>query len=356
MKIIKTILLCSILLSANQSLIQKAKSLGLAAIPQDKKELAKIIDPKGVITPQRVELGKQLFFDPRLSQSGLISCNWCHNLGLGGVDGISVAIGHKWAKNPHAINSPTVYNAVFAKRQFWDGRSLSLEDQAKGPMQAQPEMAISPEVLKARILAIPDYVKAFKAAYGEKTKIDLEKVASTIAIFERTLVTPSRFDDFLNGDNSALNHDEQAGLEIFLDKGCVACHQGIALGGELRPFELAAKYKFRDVGDFLKKDMMVKVPTLRNVTLTAPYFHNGQVWNIEEAIEEMGRVQVGYHANKNATSAKDLNLKLMPITFKEGEVKKIAKFFKALEGRMPKIDYPQLPRTQVDILNPKKKL
>jgi len=350
MKIIKTILLSSIILSANQALIEKAKSLGLVAIPQDKKELSKIIDPKGVITPQRVELGKKLFFDPRLSESGLINCNWCHNLGLGGVDGISTAIGHKWTKNPHAINSPTVYNAVFAKRQFWDGRSLSLEDQAKGPMQAAPEMAISPETLKKRILAIPDYVKAFKNAYGENTKIDLDKVASTIAIFERTLVTPSRFDDFLNGDDSALNYDEQRGLELFLNKGCVACHQGIALGGELRPFELAAKYKFRDVGDFLKKDMMVKVPTLRNITLTAPYFHNGQVWKIEDAIKEMGRVQVGYQVNKNATSVKNLDLKLMPITFKKGEVKKIAKFFKALEGKMPKIEYPQLPKTQTPIL------
>jgi len=350
MKIIKTILLSSIILSANQALIEKAKSLGLVAIPQDKKELSKIIDPKGVITPQRVELGKQLFFDPRLSQSGLISCNWCHNLGLGGVDGISTAIGHKWAKNPHGLNSPTVYNAVLAKRQFWDGRSLTLEDQAKGPMQAKPEMAITKETLKKRILAIPGYVKAFKNAYGENTNIDLDKVASTIAIFERTLVTPSRFDDFLNGDDSALNDEEQRGLELFLDKGCVACHQGIAMGGELRPFELAGKYKFRDVGDFLKKDMMVKVPTLRNVTLTAPYFHNGQVWKIEEAIEEMGRIQVGYHVNKNATSAKDLDLKLMPITFKDGEIDKIAKFFKTLEGRMPKIDHPQLPKTQTPIL------
>ncbi len=354
MKIIKTILLSSILLSANQSLIERAKSLGLVAIPQDKKELEKIIDPNGVITSKRVELGKQLFFDPRLSESGLISCNWCHNLGLGGVDGIPTAIGHKWTKNPHALNSPTVYNAVLAKRQFWDGRSLSLEDQAKGPIEAKPEMAISPETLKERILAIPDYVNAFKDAYGEDTKIDLDKIASTIAIFERTLVTPSRFDDFLNGDSSALNYEEQKGLELFLDKGCVACHQGIALGGELRPFELAEKYKFRDVGDFLKKDMMVKVPTLRNITLTAPYFHNGQIWKLEEAIEEMGRIQIGYHVNKNATSAKDLNLKLIPIRFREGEIQKIVQFFEALEGRMPKIDYPQLPRTKVDILNPKR--
>jgi len=327
-------------------LIEKAKSLGLKAIPQDKQELSKIIDPKGVITPQRVELGKKLYFDPRLSKSSLISCNWCHNLGLGGVDGVSTAIGHSWAKNPHALNSPTVYNAVLAKRQFWDGRSLTLEDQAKGPIQAQPEMAISQKMLEERILSIPQYVDEFKSAYGTDVKIDLDSIASTIAIFERTLVTPSRFDDFLNGDESALNKDEQDGLNIFLDKGCVACHQGMALGGELRPFELAGKYKFRDVGDFLKDDMMVKVPTLRNITLTAPYFHNGQVWKLSEAIKEMGRIQVGYKANMNATSKEDLNLKIMPIVFKDNEIEKIMKFFKALEGRKPKVEYPQLPRSE----------
>jgi len=346
MKSIKLILLFSISLSANNILIEKAKSLGLRAIPQDKKELSKIIDPEGVITPKRVELGKKLYFDPRLSKSSLISCNWCHNLGLGGVDGVSVATGHSWRKNPHALNSPTVYNAVFAKRQFWDGRSLTLEDQAKGPIQAPPEMAISPKMLKERILSIPEYVKEFQDAYGKDVKIDLESVATTIGIFERTLVTPSRFDDFLNGDESAMNKEEQEGLEIFLNKGCVACHQGIALGGELRPFELAGEYKFRHIGDFLKKDMMVKVPTLRNITLTAPYFHNGQVWDLAEAIKEMGRIQVGYRANMNATSKEDLHLKLMPITFKDQEIDKIIKFFKTLDGRKPKVDYPQLPRSR----------
>jgi len=355
MKIIKIILLVSISLSANANLIEKAKSLGLRAIPQNQQALAKIIDPEGVLTPERIELGKKLYFDPRLSKSSLISCNWCHNLGLAGVDGVSTAIGHSWTKNPHALNSPTVYNAVLAKRQFWDGRSSTLEEQAKGPIQAQPEMAISAEMLKERITSIPEYVEEFKEAYDENVTIDLESIASTIAIFERTLVTPSRFDDFLNGDITALDKEEQEGLEIFLDKGCVACHQGMALGGELRPFELAGKYKFRDVGDFLKKDMMVKVPTLRNITLTAPYFHNGQVWELSEAIKEMGRIQVGYRANMNARSKEELDLKLIPIVFKEHEIEKIIKFFKTLDGRKPKIDYPQLPRSQKSTPHPEEK-
>jgi len=345
MKIIKIILLFSSInaLSANNALIERAKSLGLKAIPKDKKELAKVIDPEGIMSPQGIELGKKLYFDPRLSKSSLISCNWCHNLGLGGADRVSIAVGHKWTKNPHGLNSPTVYNAVLAKRQFWDGRSLTLEDQVKGPLQAEAEMAISPELLRERILAIPEYVKDFKDTYGEDVKINLDSVALAIATFERTLVTPSRFDDFLNGDVSALNRDEQDGLKIFLDKGCVTCHQGMAMGGELRPFELVAKYKFRDVGNFLVKDKMVKVPTLRNITLTAPYFHNGQIWSLKEAIKEMGRVQVSYKVNLNATNVTDLDLKFMPITFKDKEIDKIIKFFKALEGRKPKIKYPTLP-------------
>jgi cytochrome c peroxidase len=207
-------------------------------------------------------------------------------------------------------------------------------------------MAISPHLLAKRILSIPEYVKDFKDAYGGDVKINIDTVANAIATFERTLVTPSRFDDFLNGDHAALNKDEQDGLEVFLDKGCVSCHQGIALGGELRPFELVEKYKFNNIGDFLKPGMMVKVPTLRNITLTAPYFHNGQISELSEAIKEMGRIQVAYRVNKNATNVKDLNLELMPIKFKNKEVEKIMSFFQALNGRKPKINYHQLPPSQ----------
>jgi len=333
------------------SLIEKATTAGLKPIPNDTNALLKITDPKGVITPQRVELGKKLYFDTRVSKSGLISCNWCHNLGLGGVDGVPKAIGHKWESNPHHLNSPTVYNAVFAKKQFWDGRSDSLEDQAEGPIQAGVEMAIDHKVLAKRINSIPEYVSEFKEAYGENININLKSIAQSIAIFERTLVTPSRYDDFLNGDKDALTQSEKEGLETFIDKGCVTCHNDISLGGAMKPFELNNKYKFRDVGDFVKNNKMIKVPTLRNITETAPYFHNGQIWDLHEVIKEMGNVQVGYKVAKDKVTNR-LSVDIMPITLNDKDIDKIIVFFKALKGRKPQITYPQLPESRVDTPRP----
>ncbi|SFV63917.1 Cytochrome c551 peroxidase [hydrothermal vent metagenome] len=353
MKLINILLLSSITSSliANTSLIDYAKKAGLKPIPTDKKELNKIIDPKKVITPQRVELGKRLYFDPRVSKSGLISCNWCHNLGLGGVDGVPKAIGHKWSPNPHYLNSPTVYNAVFFKRQFWNGRSDSLEDQAQGPIQAGVEMAMDHKLLAERINSIPEYVNEFKKAYDKNTKIDLKTIASAIATFERTLVTPSRYDDFLNGDEKALNRQEQKGLKTFIDKGCVTCHNDIALGGSMKPFELNEKYKFRDVGDFVANNKLVKVPTLRNITETAPYFHNGQIWDLRKAIKEMGNVQVGYKVN-GAKQDNSLSVKIMPISLTEKDVDNILAFFKSLKGKKPIIIYPQLPESSINTPKP----
>lgn len=346
-KLITLSILSSTLLfsSSAQSLIEKAKKNNLAPIPSDKKELLKIIDPKGVLTSKRVELGKMLYFEPRLSKSSLISCNWCHNLALGGVDGVPKAIGHHWSGNPRHINSPTVYNAVFAKRQFWDGRSPSLEDQAMGPIQAGVEMAAPAKLVVDRIKSIPEYVKLFQEAYGKKVKIDFKKITSTIAIYERTLVTPSRYDKFLNGDKKALSKKEQEGLNIFIDKGCVTCHNGIALGGDMKPFQLRAKYKYVKVGGFEGDgNKMVKVPTLRNITETAPYFHNGMIWDIKDAIKEMGHIQVGYKVDNNKKD-NHLNLEIMPISLNDKEVDKIASFFNSLEGKKPKILFPMLPKS-----------
>jgi len=308
-----------------EDLIKKATDAGLKPIPAKQEELLKITDPKGELTPQKIELGKKLYFDPRLSKSNLISCNTCHNLGLGGVDIVPAAIGHKWTANPHHLNSPTVYNAVFNKAQFWDGRSPHLADQAQGPIQAGPEMAAPKELVVERITSIPAYIEEFKTAYGNDVNISFEKIADTIALFEHTLVTPSRFDDFLNGKADALSDDEKAGLKLFIDKGCVSCHNDIALGGSMQPFQVVKKYQFANVGDF-KGDVkgMVRTPTLRNIAQTAPYFHNGQIWTLEEAVKEMGSVQLGLEINdKEATS--------------------IALFLKALTGEKPQIIYPMLP-------------
>jgi len=338
--------------SASLSLEEKAKKNGLIPIPNSKTELLKMIDPKGVITPQRVELGKMLYFEPRLSKSSLISCNWCHNLGLGGVDGVPKAIGHQWTGNPMHLNSPTVYNAVFAKRQFWDGRSPDLEDQAGGPIQAGPEMAAPQGLVVDRIKSIPEYITLFKKAYGEKVKIDFKKIASTIAIFERTLVTPSRYDDFLNGKKDALSKKEKEGLELFIDKGCITCHKGVALGGDMQPFELRDKYKYRDTGGFKGNiNKMVKVPTLRNITQTAPYFHNGMIWSLKDAVKEMSNVQVGFKiANKDRKGK--ISIEILPIKLTKSDVDKIVLFFNALDGKKPKIEYPQLPISRIDTPKP----
>ena len=324
-KLVGVTIVASSFLFGAASVADMAKSKGLMAIPTNKAELAKLIDPNGTITDARVELGKRLYFEPRLSKSGIISCNTCHNLGLGGADGVEAAVGHKWTANPHHLNSPTVYNSAFFKAQFWDGRSPHLEDQAQGPMQAGPEMAAPKALVEERINSIPAYVAEFKKAYGDAVKVDFETITATIGIFERTLVTPARFDDFLNGKADALSAAEQEGLKVFLDKGCANCHTGIALGGTMQPFGLAAKYKFTDVGDF-KGDAkgMVKTPTLRNITETAPYFHNGAIWKLADAVKEMGSVQLG-------------------IKISDDEAMKIVTFLGALEGRKPDISYPQFP-------------
>lgn len=315
----------SVSLSASEALIKKAKEAGLKPIPNEISELLKVIDnPKNRLTKEKIELGKKLYFDPRLSKSGLISCNTCHNLALGGDDNVAVATGHKWRPNPHHLNSPTVYNAVFNKVQFWDGRSPNLEDQATGPIQAPPEMDMKAKNAVKVVTSIPEYKKAFKEVFPEE-EITLKTIGKAIGAFERTLVTPSRFDKFLLGDSKALTKSEKEGLKTFIDVGCASCHNGIALGGTMQPFPVVGKYKYADIGDFKgDKNGMVKVPTLRNILETAPYFHNGATYDIKEAIAIMGETQLGKKLTKK-------------------EINKIATFFNSLTGEKPKIEYPLLP-------------
>ncbi len=304
----------------------KAKALdhGLQPIPASKADLQKVT---GKLDKKKVELGKKLFFDPRLSKSGIISCNTCHNLATGGTDGVSAAIGHGWTANPHHLNSPTVYNAVFNTVQMWDGRFSNLEEQAKSPIQAAPEMAAAPELVVNRLKSIPDYVAEFGDVFGSKKgPVTFDNVAKAIAAFEATLVTPSRFDDFLSGKKRALNAIEQRGLDLFIEKGCVSCHTGMGVGGSMmQPFPVVNDYKYANVGDFKgNKDGEVRVPTLRNINRTAPYLHNGAVWSLDEAIRIMGWNQLGIKLTNEETS-------------------KIAAFLRALDGRLPEIIYPVLP-------------
>lgn len=241
-------------------------------------------------------------------------------------------MGHKWTANPHHLNSPTVFNSVFNTTQFWDGRAGTLADQAKGPIEAEPEMATPAKLAVERISSMPEYVSEFKKIYG---KVSFDNIADAIANFERTLITPnSRFDQFLNGETRALSQDEQKGLKLFIEKGCTSCHNGVNLGGSMQAFEVAGKYKFASLGDFKgDKDGLVKTPTLRNVAETAPYFHNGAIWKLTDAIKEMGSIQLG-------------------IEISEAEAKSIEKFLLTLSGKKPAITYPQLPASMQNTPKP----
>jgi len=322
-------------LFADAELIKSAKDFGLEPLPKDAAELTAALNKINVkpmdVTPEKINLGKMLYFEPRLSKSSIISCNTCHNLAAGGVDGVPASTGHAWAPNPHHVNAPTTLNSVLNSAQFWDGRAADLAAQAQGPMVAEPEMASTPELIEARLKSMPEYVELFKIY---KDGITFANVADAIGAFETTLITPTRFDDFLNGKEDALSAEEQAGLKVFLDKGCATCHNGPILGGTMQPFGVAGKYAFADTGDF-KGDAngMVRTPTLLNINRTAPYFHNGMIWDLAEAVKQMGSVQLGIEIN-------------------DDEAKSIVTFLKALDGKMPEITYPVLPASTNDTPKP----
>lgn len=309
---------------SDADLMKAAKDAGLKAIPQSKLEVLKLVDnPKNPITDCKVELGKKLYFDPRLSKSNLISCNTCHNLAMGGDDDVGAATGHKWTPNPSHLNSPTVWNSVLNAVQFWDGRDPHLEAQAQGPMQAAPEMAAPASLVLEKVTSMPEYVADFKKAYGDDVEITFKLIADTIAVFERILITPSRYDAYLNGNADALTAAEKTGLKVFIDKGCTSCHSDIGLGGTMMPFD-ASKYDL-NVGGFTgAAGGMIKTPTLRNIEETAPYYHNGKVWSLQEAVRLMGDIQLGLKLSENDTEA-------------------ITTFLKSLTGKKPTITYPVLP-------------
>jgi cytochrome c peroxidase len=248
-------------------------------------------------------LGRRLFHDPRLSADSSLSCASCHPLERGGADGRRVSVGVGGALG--TFNAPTVFNAVFNVAQFWDGRASTLDEQAGGPIVNPVEMAAQwPDVL-ARLMADVTYRQAFLATFGTATPQPLQ-VTEALAAFERTLITPnSRFDQYLMGDRQALNEQELRGYQRFQDLGCVSCHQGRGMGGNLfQPFgvmltpQALARYGADNLGRYavtgLERDRGVfKVPSLRNVALTAPYFHDGSVATLEEAVWVMGKAQLG---------------------------------------------------------------
>jgi cytochrome c peroxidase len=286
------------------------------------------------ITPPKAELGKMLFFDPRLSASWLISCNTCHNLSLGGVDLLETSIGHGWQKGPR--NSPTVLNAVFNLAQFWDGRAKDLKEQAMGPVQAAVEMNSTSRRAVATLKSIPEYVRLFQKAFPEGEAVTFENMARAIEAFEATLLTPdARFDQFLNGKLDALAPSERQGLGLFLSKRCVICHGGVNLGGTgYFPFGVVERpgadiLPPGDKGRFAvtrtaSDEYVFKSPSLRNIELTPPYFHSGKVWDLEQAVAIMGASQLG-------------------ATLTPAETAAITAFLRALTGRQPEVAYPVLP-------------
>lgn len=289
----------------------------------------------------KIELGKQLFFDPRFSSTGTVSCNTCHNLMLGGDDNRPTSMGVHGRSGPR--NAPTVWNAAFHATQFWDGRAASLEEQAKGPVVAQVEMGMSDlEAAIGRVRAIPGYREAFERVFGGSNAVSVDNAAKAVAAFERTLVTPnSPYDRWVQGDSGAMTAQQIRGYRRFDQLGCTGCHQEPLFGGPRKPGGHFAVFPFHD-GEYveryrLKDDIgrhavtgresdrhKYKVPTLRNVALTAPYFHNGAVSRLGEAVRVMAAAQMNAKLN-------------------DAEVSDIVAFLESLSGEFPVLTLPRLP-------------
>lgn len=283
-----------------------------------------------VTNPKLVELGKMLWFEPRLSRSGFISCNSCHNLATGGVDNLKTSVGDYWAQGP--INSPTVLNSHGQIAQFWDGRAKTLEEQAAGPIANPLEMASTHALAVEVISSIPGYRTIFKNVFGDD-KVNIDRITKAIAAFEETLVTPnSRFDKWLKGDKKAITKEELTGYQLFKSSGCTMCHNGEKVGGSsFMKMGLVKPYKTTNTAVGVQaisgKDqdrMTFKVPILRNVELTYPYFHDGAAQTLEQSVEIMGDVQLGRR-------------------YTAEEVQQITAFLKTLTGEQPKVVYPILP-------------
>ena len=313
--------------AAPTTTVEKSAAAPAAVV---RESLIKPIDAAVIKEPLKVELGKKLYFDPRLSKSGALSCNSCHNLMTSGTDNLTSSIGHGWVEGP--INSPTVYNSVFNIKQFWDGRADTLKAQAGGPIENPKEMASTHEHVVTVLNSIPQYVGEFKKAYGVE-KVAIDQVVDAIALFEETLVTPNaRFDQWLRGDDKALTEQEKKGYELFTSTGCIACHNGAAVGAtSFQKFGVYGKYLTKNGatgrGGVTKNpdEMMVfKVPTLRNIELTYPYFHDGAVNNLADAVNVMAKIQLDK-------------------TFTAEENAQIVAFLKTLTGERPKMEMPLLP-------------
>ncbi|WP_373069672.1 cytochrome-c peroxidase [Sulfurimonas sp.] len=377
MKYIILILLTINLFSLEDlKLVELAYKSGLKPVAQDFETLLKDLNSSvNDLSKDKIILGKKLFFDKNLSLNKDISCASCHNFNLGGADAKPTAIGHKSQENPFHLNTPTVLNTAFSKKFFWDGRSETLENQAKGPLQAPFEMSITPPLAEKRISENKAYINMFKNAFSTQD-ITFDKIAEAISSYEKTLVTRGRYDDFLLGYFEKLSQNEKDGMELFITKGCVGCHNGIGFGGQaIRKFPLSyhtiwsmkkpneiktllnkynnslesqiqnsdmkilkegfsstsslscdechknntgVAFPFENIGGFTgsrKHKGYFRVPLLRNVVKTGPYFHNGEIKELKEAVKMMGLHQ-------------------LRIDLSDIEIEKIISFFKSLNGEI----------------------
>ena len=334
----KRLILCAATLAvfAGAAISSRADDL-MQSAQQTFKPIPSIIPAvkDNAISRDKVELGKMLFFDPRLSASQIISCNSCHNVGTGGVDAGPTSIGHAWQKGPR--RAPTVFNAVYNVAQFWDGRAADLKAQAKGPMQASVEMNATPALVEKTLISMPGYVEEFRKAFPQDdSPVTFDNAAKALEAFEATLITPgSHFDQYLEGDASALNVQEKQGLKLFMDTGCSACHNGINVGGQAYfPFGVVERPGAEilppsDKGRFAvtntaSDQYVFRAGPLRNVALRAPYFHSGQVWSLKQAVAIMGASQLGQKLT-------------------EPEEDAIVAFLQTLTGEQPRVELPILP-------------
>ena len=289
-------------------------------------------------TEEQVKLGQQLWYENRLSKGNTVSCNSCHNLATAGVDNMPTSAGHK--SQFGARNSPTALNAALLGSQFWDGRAADVEEQAGGPLLNPVEMANATEAdAAAKIAGIPEYQEKFKAAFPEDGAVSFKNITTALGAFERTLLTPTRWDDYLKGNVSALSEQERKGVRAFMDNGCMSCHSGVNLGGTMfQKFGLVDGPYWKHIddpkhdkgrADVTKKaedEFFFRVPGLRNVERTYPYFHNGSVWELDKAVNIMAKAQLGK-------------------TLAPEDTENIVAFLKALSGNVPESarTMPELP-------------
>ena len=325
---------------SDQDLRNMALTRDMKPTPTDYTALLKIVNnPDNLMSQEKIALGKKLFFDPILSRDQTINCASCHILEEGGDDNLPTAIGYHGRANPKHLNSPTVLNAALAKSQFWDGRAKDVEEQAGGPIQAPFEMNMTPEEVVSRLAAKPEYLDAFQKVFGEN--ITFLNVQRAIGAYERTLLTHGKFDDYLEGDNDAISAAAKRGMTLFIKKGCKGCHTGMSVGGQsIQKFPVRnyleeyiglffspdvnlrqSPFPFVNTGGFLGRDdnLRFRVPILRNISKTAPYFHNGSIKELKEAVRIMSKYQIGDE-------------------FSPEEISDVVAFLKTLDGDL--VDYP----------------